>query len=68
MTLASPALARAARILGADKQAPLASLLSGDRSIHAGRVQAWHSLVPADAQAGQRVRGTAPAQRDGDGG
>ena len=70
VTLTYPALARAARILwlvtGADKQKPLARLLSGDRSIPAGRVQAGHSLVLADAQAAERVRGAAPAQRDGD--
>jgi len=41
-------------------------LLSGDRSIPAGRVQAGHSLVPADAQAAERVRGAAPAHRNGD--
>lgn len=70
MTLTYPALARAARILwlvsGADKQEPLARLLSGDRSIPAGRVQAGHSLVLADAQAAERVRGAAPAHRNGD--
>jgi 6-phosphogluconolactonase len=70
MTLTYRALARAARILwlvsGADKQEPLARLLSGDRSIPAGRVQAGHSLVLADAQAAERVRGAAAAHRDGD--
>jgi 6-phosphogluconolactonase len=70
MTLAYPALARAARILwrvtGADKQQPLARLLSGDRSIPAGRVRAGHSLVMADAQAAERLRGAAPAHRHGD--
>jgi 6-phosphogluconolactonase len=69
MTLTYPALARAARILwlvtGADKQEPLAKLLSGDRSIPAGRVQAEHSLVLADAQAAGQVRGPA-AHQDGD--
>ena len=70
MTLTYPALARAARILwlvtGADKQQPLARLLSGHRSIPAGRVAAGHSPVMADAQAAERVRGVAPAHRDGD--
>ncbi len=69
MTLTYPALARAARVLwlvtGADKQEPLVRLLSGDRSIPAGRVRAGHSLVLADAQAAERVRGAAPAHRDG---
>src|SRR5258708_1034426 len=70
MTLTYTALARAARILwlvtGADKQQPLGRLLSGDRSIPAGRVGAGHSLVMADAQEAERVRGVAPAHRDGD--
>jgi 6-phosphogluconolactonase len=70
MTLTYPALARAERVLwlvtGADKQEPLARLLSGDRSIPAGRVQAGHSLVLADAQAATRVPGGAPAHRNGD--
>jgi 6-phosphogluconolactonase len=70
MTLTYPALARAARVLwlvtGADKQEPLARLLSGDRSIPAGRVQAGHSLVLADAQAAERVRGAAATRRNGD--
>lgn len=69
MTLTYPALARAARILwlvtGADKREPLARLLSGGRSIPAGRVRAGHSLVMADAQAAERVRGAAPAHRGG---
>jgi 6-phosphogluconolactonase len=55
MTLTYRALARADRILwlvtGNDKKAPLAKLLAGDRSIPAGRVQAAHSLVLADAAA-----------------
>jgi 6-phosphogluconolactonase len=55
MTLTYRALARADRILwlvtGDDKKAPLARLLAGDRSIPAGRVQAAHSLVLADAAA-----------------
>jgi len=55
MTLTYPALARADQILwlvtGADKKAPLAKLLAGDRSIPAGRVQAPHSLVLADRAA-----------------
>ena len=70
MTLTYPAPARAVRILwlvtGANKQQPLARLLSGDRSIPAGRVGARHSLVVADAQEAERVRGVAPAHRDGD--
>ena len=70
MTLTYPALARAARILwlvtGADKQQQLARPLSGDRSIPAGRVAAGHSLAMADAQEAERVRGVAPAHRDGD--
>jgi 6-phosphogluconolactonase len=70
MTLTYTALARAARILwlvtGADKQQPLGRLLSGDRSIPAGRVGAGHSLVMADAQAAERMRGVAPAHPDGD--
>jgi 6-phosphogluconolactonase len=56
MTLTYRALARADQILwlvtGDDKKAPLARLLAGDRSIPAGRVQAAHSLVLADAAAG----------------
>jgi hypothetical protein len=32
----------------------------------AGRVQAGHSLVLADAQAAERVRGAEPAHRNGD--
>jgi 6-phosphogluconolactonase len=55
MTLTYPALARADQILwlvtGDDKKAPLAKLLAGDRSIPAGRVQAAHSLILADAAA-----------------
>jgi 6-phosphogluconolactonase len=55
MTLTYRALARADRILwlvtGEDKKAPLAKLLAGDRSIPAGRIQAAHSLVLADAAA-----------------
>jgi 6-phosphogluconolactonase len=55
MTLTYPALARADEILwlisGADKRGPLAQLLAGDRSIPAGRVQARHSTVVADASA-----------------
>jgi 6-phosphogluconolactonase len=52
MTLTYPALARAGQLLwlitGADKKAPLAQLLAGDRSIPAGRVAAARSLVLAD--------------------
>ncbi len=55
MTLTYPALTRADQILwlitGADKQAPLAQLLAGDRSIPAGRVEAARSAVLADAAA-----------------
>jgi 6-phosphogluconolactonase len=55
MTLTYPALARADQLLwlitGADKNAPLAQLLAGDRSIPAGRVQAARSLVLADQAA-----------------
>jgi 6-phosphogluconolactonase len=55
MTLTYPALSRADEILwlisGADKRGPLASLLDGDQSIPAGRVQARHSTVLADASA-----------------
>jgi 6-phosphogluconolactonase len=55
MTLTYPALARAGQILwlvtGADKKVPLGQLLAGDESIPAGRVEAAHSLVLADAAA-----------------
>jgi 6-phosphogluconolactonase len=55
MTLTYPALARAGQLLwlvtGADKKAPLAQLLAGDRSIPAGRVEAERSLVLADQSA-----------------
>jgi 6-phosphogluconolactonase len=55
MTLTYPALSRADEILwlisGQDKRGPLASLLHGDQSIPAGRVQARHSTVLADASA-----------------
>ena len=55
MTLTYPALARAEQILwlvtGKDKREPLARLLSGDRSIPAGRVTAARSLIFADAAA-----------------
>ena len=55
MTLTYPALARAGQLLwlitGADKKAPLAQLLAGDRSIPAGRVTAARSLVLADQPA-----------------
>jgi 6-phosphogluconolactonase len=55
MTLTYPGLARADQLLwlitGTDKREPLAKLLAGDESIPAGRVQAAHSLVLADAAA-----------------
>jgi 6-phosphogluconolactonase len=55
MTLTYPGLARADPLLwlitGTDKREPLAKLLAGDESIPAGRVQAAHSLVLADAAA-----------------
>jgi 6-phosphogluconolactonase len=55
MTLTYPALARAGQILwlvtGQDKEEPLGRLLAGDESIPAGRVEAAHSLVLADAAA-----------------
>jgi 6-phosphogluconolactonase len=55
MTLTYPGLACAVQILwlvsGSDKQAALASLLAGDESIPAGRVQATNSLVMADRTA-----------------
>jgi len=55
MTLTYPALARAAQILwlvtGEEKRPALSKLLSGDRSIPAGRVEAAASLVLADRAA-----------------
>ena len=55
MTLTYPALARADQVLwlisGEDKRDALARLLAGDRSIPAGRVEARHSLILADASA-----------------
>jgi 6-phosphogluconolactonase len=55
MTLTYPALGRARQLLwlvtGADKKAPLSSLLAGDTTIPAGRVQAAASLVLADQAA-----------------
>jgi 6-phosphogluconolactonase len=55
MTLTYPALARAEQLLwlvtGADKRDALAKLVSGDRSIPAGRVVAGRSLIFADAAA-----------------
>jgi 6-phosphogluconolactonase len=55
MTLTYPALARADQLLwlvtGADKKAPLAQLIAGDRSIPAGRVEAARSLILADQTA-----------------
>ena len=59
MTLTFPALARARQLLwlveGAEKQAPLAALLSGDRGIPAGRVHADASLILADRAAAGSV-------------
>jgi len=55
MTLTYPALARSRQLLwlvtGADKKAALSSLVAGDTSIPAGRVQAVASLVLADRAA-----------------
>jgi 6-phosphogluconolactonase len=55
MTLTYPGLARADEVLwlitGEDKKQPLALLLSGDRSIPAGRVEAGHSVVLCDSSA-----------------
>jgi len=55
MTLTYSALARADELLwlisGADKQEPLAKLLAADPSIPAGRVEAKHSTILADAAA-----------------
>jgi len=55
MTLTYPALARADEVLwlisGEDKREALAKLLAGDRSIPAGRVEARHSTILADAAA-----------------
>jgi 6-phosphogluconolactonase len=55
MTLTYPALARARQLLwlvtGEDKRQQLARLLSGDRRIPAGRVEAAASLVVADRAA-----------------
>ena len=55
MTLTYPALARADEVLwlisGEDKREALAKLLAGDQSIPAGRVEARHSTIIADAAA-----------------
>jgi len=55
MTLTYPALGRARQLLwlvtGTDKQAALSSLLAGDTTIPAGRVQAAASLILADQAA-----------------
>ncbi len=55
MTLTYPAIARARQLLwlvtGADKQLALATLLAGDTTIPAGRVEAAASLVLADQAA-----------------
>jgi 6-phosphogluconolactonase len=70
MTLTYPALERADQLLwlitGADKREALARLLSGDRSIPAGRVSAARSLVLADAAAAadSPVRSDAPSSFD----
>jgi len=59
MTLTYPALARARQLLwlveGESKRAPLAALLSGDRSMPAGRVHADASLILADRAAAGSV-------------
>ncbi len=61
MTLTYPALARARQLLwlveGAEKRAPLAALLDGDRRIPAGRVHADASLVVADRAAAGDLTG-----------
>jgi 6-phosphogluconolactonase len=63
MTLTYPALARAEELLwlvsGADKHHALARLLARDPSIPAGRVDAKHSTVVADAVADQTGTGAA---------
>jgi 6-phosphogluconolactonase len=55
MTLTYPGLARADEVLwlisGEDKKKPLAQLLAGDTTIPAGRVEARHSVILADAAA-----------------
>jgi 6-phosphogluconolactonase len=55
MTLTYPALARARQLLwlvsGDDKKKPLSALLTGDRTIPAGRVSGMASLVLADKAA-----------------
>jgi 6-phosphogluconolactonase len=55
VTLTYPALDRARLVVwlvtGEDKQAPLAALLRGDRSIPAGRVAAARSIICCDAAA-----------------
>jgi 6-phosphogluconolactonase len=55
MTLTYPGLTRANELLwlvtGEDKKAPLALLLSGDKSIPAGRVTARRSIILADESA-----------------
>ena len=50
MTLTYPALARADQVLWLKREA-LARLLAGDQSIPAGRVEARHSMILADAAA-----------------
>jgi 6-phosphogluconolactonase len=64
MTLTYPALARAEQILwlisGEDKREALARLLAGDQSIPAGRVEARHSTILADAAAAPEAEVKAP--------
>lgn len=61
MTLTRPALARAGQLLwlvaGADKASALHRLLTGDRGIPAGLVEAGRSTVLADTRAVQAVAG-----------
>jgi 6-phosphogluconolactonase len=62
MTLTFPALDRARAVLwvvtGAEKAPVLPRLLSGDRSIPAGRVRPAHAVVLADAAAAANVSGS----------
>jgi len=64
MTLTYPALARADEVLwlisGEDKREALAKLLAGDQSIPAGRVEARHSTILADAAAAPEAELGAP--------
>jgi 6-phosphogluconolactonase len=65
MTLTYPALARAEELLwlvsGADKHHALTRLLARDPSIPAGRVDAKHSTVVADAASVADQTGTGAA-------